>query len=320
MSELRQFEMADTPAEPASALFQREMANLFSVGLAVSAPDEKPFQTQMTAYCGRHLRFAALRFSPHTTSSMHVGQRPSRLLVTLQKQGVAQVNQDGRESRIEPGDMFMIDPSRPFCIETGEILTHSVYLEPQALRGVVPELETLTARAISGNQGPGALFRSMLDETFALAPTLSEETADRIADALPHVWGVALGALAAQGTNPPSRLRLLHKQRILDFARAHLRHHDLDANAVANGVGLSTRYVYELFSDEDVSLMKWVWSKRLERCHTDLATPALQGRSISEIAYHWGFSNVAHFSRAFRQSFGRSPREFRNLHSARRAH
>ena len=78
MNELRQFDMADTPAAPASAVFQREMEKMFSVGLAVSAPDEKPFQTQMTAYCGRQLRFAALRFSPHTTSSMHVGQRASR--------------------------------------------------------------------------------------------------------------------------------------------------------------------------------------------------------------------------------------------------
>lgn len=319
MNELRQFEMADTPAGPASALFQREMEKMFSVGLAVSAPDEKPFQTQMTAYCGRQLRFAALRFSPHTTSSMHVGQRASRLLVTLQKQGVALVNQDGRESRIEPGDMFMIDPSRPFCIETGDILTHSVYLEPEALRGVVPELDTLTARAISGNGGAGALFRSVLDETFALAPTLDEDTADRIADALPHVWGVALGALGAAAC-PPSRLRLLHRQRILAFARANLRKHDLDAAAVAHGVNLSTRYVYELFAGEDLPLMKWVWGKRLERCHADLATAALQARSIGEIAYHWGFNNLAHFSRAFRQAYGQSPREFRNLHIGRATH
>ena len=320
MNELRQFDMADTPAAPASAVFQREMEKMFSVGLAVSAPDEKPFQTQMTAYCGRQLRFAALRFSPHTTSSMHVGQRASRLLVTLQKQGVALVNQDGRESRIEPGDMFMIDPSRPFCIETGDILTHSVYLEPEALRGVVPELDTLTARAISGNEGAGALFRSLLDETFALAPTLNEDTADRIADALPHVWGVALGVLGSSGSCPPSRLRLLHKQRILAFARANLRNHDLDAACVARGVNLSTRYVYELFAGEDIPLMKWVWSKRLESCRTDLATAALQARSIGEIAYHWGFNNVAHFSRAFRQAFGQSPREFRKLQMARAAH
>lgn len=32
---------------------------------------------------------------------------------------------------------------------------------------------------------------------------------------------------------------------------------------------------------------------------------------ISEIAFRWGFTNAAHFARAFRQRFGRSPSEAR---------
>ena len=34
------------------------------------------------------------------------------------------------------------------------------------------------------------------------------------------------------------------------------------------------------------------------------------------IAYHWGFADEAHFSRAFRQYFGYSPREARELGKA----
>ena len=278
MVPVQEFNLADTPAASGSAQFQHEMAKLFSVGLAIRSPDERPFQTQMTAYCGARLRFAALHFSPHTTSSMQVGQQPSRLLVTLQKRGVALVAQDGRESRIEPGDMFMIDPSRPFCIETGEIVTHSVYLEPEAVRSVVPEIEALTARVIKGSDGAGALFRAMMDEMFTLAPKLREDTADCIAAALPFVLSAALTSLPRNDATVTPRLKLLHRQRIHQFVQDNLRNHELDAATVARAVNLSTRYVYELFAAQGQPLMKWVWGLRLERCRADLGTPALRTR------------------------------------------
>lgn len=298
-------------------LFEQQMSQLFSVGLAISSP-KGPFHTQMSGYCGRHLRFAALRFTPHTTSSSHLGRRGSRLLVSLQKEGVALVQQDGRESRIEAGDMFLIDPARPFCIETGEILTHSVYLEPETLRSVIPDLESVTARPISGVAGVGALFWGLVHEMFTQVDRLQEPAADRLADALPHVLSAALSGLPREET-PPTRLRAMHKQRILQFLRENLRHHDLDAGTVAKAVNLSTRYVYELFEQEEQPLMKWIWNTRLDRCRKDLADRGLASRTIGEIAFHWGFNDVAHFSRAFRQRFGESPRQYRASQQAARA-
>jgi AraC family transcriptional activator of tynA and feaB len=313
MDTVQKITIAGASRAPGTDLFQEHMDKLFSIGLAVSSPRDEPFHTQMTAYCGRNLRFAALRFSPHTTASSHRGQRASRLLVSLQQDGVALVQQDGRESRIEAGDMFMIDPSRPFSIETGEIVTHSIYLEPEAIRAVLPEAETLTARAVRCDKGAAAVFRGMADAMFAAADLLDEATADRLADGLPHVLCAAFAGLAGGSASiPPSRLRLMHKQRILRCLRENLRNHELDAEMVANGVNLSTRYVYELFEDEGQPLMRWIWNSRLDRCRADLATPALASRSIGEIAFYWGFNDVAHFSRAFRQRFGQSPREYRS--------
>jgi AraC family transcriptional activator of tynA and feaB len=64
--------------------------------------------------------------------------------------------------------------------------------------------------------------------------------------------------------------------------------------------------------------MQWVWSERLERCRRDLEEPLLRVRTVSEIAYSWGFSDVSHFSRSFKQKFGITPRECRQC-SQRRA-
>jgi len=311
MDHIHHFSTAGEAAARRAARFSEQMERLFAVGLAVSAPEARPFDTQMTAYCGRHLRFAALRFSPHETFSSRRTPEGSRLLVTLQKEGSAVVRQEGRETRVEAGDLVLIDPSRPFSIETGDILTHSVYLERDPLRSVLPELDHLTARAVHAHEGAAALFRGLVDEMFRGAGTLQEDAANRIADALPHVLGAALSGIGAADRALPSRLKRLHKERILRYARENLRDHRMNARSVAEAVELSTRYVYELFEDEPQPLMKWVWTQRLERCRADLAAPALRTRTIGEIAYQWGFNDLAHFSRAFRQRYGMSPRQFR---------
>ena len=48
---------------------------------------------------------------------------------------------------------------------------------------------------------------------------------------------------------------------------------------------------------------------RLDGCRGDLARQS--DRTISEIAFAWGFSSSAHFSRAFRKRFGVTPTAFR---------
>lgn len=299
---------------PGPQRFEREMHKLFAVDLAIEQPKTASFKTQITAYCGRKLRFAALRFSPHFTRSQQF-RRPTRWLVTLQREGSAQVAQDGRSCSVQAGDMFMIDPSRPFSIETDHILTHSVYLEPDALRRLIPQAEALTATAIACREGTAGLFGQFVDHLFSIADQLDEPAADHLAEALPMVLSAALSSRVQEQALVPSRMQALHRQRILGYVRDNLRNSALDANEIAQAVNLSTRYLYELFAGDGEPLMKRIWSERLERCRNDLAAPAMRLRSIGEIAYYWGFNDVAHFSRSFKQRFGASPREYRQRHA-----
>lgn len=300
---------------PGTRLFQQEMQKLFSVDLAIDEPESASFKTRVKAYCGRRLRFAALHFTPHHTRSP-LFRRPSRWLVTLLREGHATVTQDGRSCGVRSGEMFMIDPARPFSIDTDDIYTQSIYLEPEALRRVMPEADTLTATPIACQEGAAGLFGRFVDDLFMIADTLEERTADHLAEALPLVLSAALSAGARPVAMPLSRLKMLHRQRVLAYIQQNLRNNALDANEIAGAVNLSTRYMYELFAGEGEPLMKRVWSERLERCRNELASSAMRARSIGEVAYYWGFNDVAHFSRAFKQRFGVTPREFRQHHLA----
>lgn len=312
MIETEVFCTEGTPAASRPQLFQEKMDQIFAMDLAVSAVNQRPLQTQMVAYSSNRLNFAELRFSAHSTSFVRKPQSQTpRLLVTLQKEGLATVSQDGRESRVEAGDIFVLDPTRPFHIETGEICTHSIYLQRATVRELIPHIDSLTALTVKGKGGTGALFRAVLDELFALAPYLNDEMADRIADTIPHVLAAALSGLDKSSDLPPTRLRRFHKDRIRNYILDNLSDPNLDADAIAKAVNLSPRYVYQLFEDEKVTLMKWVWNKRLDNCRKEIESTSFKNRTIGEIAYSWGFSDVAHFSRAFKDRFQHSPRECR---------
>ena len=313
---IQKFSTRNAVGAESARQFEHEMASLFSVDLSLRSEEASPLVTDVVAYRGRRLQFASLEFSPHSTSA-GAGVRPvqARWLVTLQKQGEATVSQSGRTSRVRPGDMFLLNLGEPFHIETGHIRTCSVYLDAGTVRRAVPDAAGMTALPIPTDAGPGAIFRAVSDEMFALAPEMSESTADRIAEALPYALGVALTARAAEVDAAPSRLQVFHRERVRAYVMEHLHEAELDADAIARGVNLSSRYIYQLFGEERLSLMKWVWAERLERCRQDLAARTLLNRPIGSIAYEWGFSDVAHFSRAFKDCFGVTPSGYRKAHA-----
>jgi AraC family transcriptional activator of tynA and feaB len=235
----------------------------------------------------------------------------ARLLVTIQDEGISVISQDGRSCELIAGRFCLVDPVRRFYIETDQIRTRSVYLDRSYFVSTCSNVDALTARSIDGHAGAGALFRSMIDEVFRLAPHLDESTADSIADVLPSVFMTAFQFVTTEVDTGGSRLRLFHKQRIKRYARGSLRDPQLGLDMISHGVQLSRRYITELHSREPLTLMKWVWAERMTRCARDLRDIALNHRSISEIAYSWGFSDMAHFSRAFRATYLLSPREYR---------
>jgi AraC-like DNA-binding protein len=57
---------------------------------------------------------------------------------------------------------------------------------------------------------------------------------------------------------------------------------------------------------------EYVRERRLACCRRDLADASLFRQSITSIAFRWGFSESSRFSRAFRQAFQMSSRQFRS--------
>ena len=111
---------------------------------------------------------------------------------------------------------------------------------------------------------------------------------------------------------PAQSRRCVLRREIGSFIQHRLGDPGLTPAAIAEAHHISVRYLYQVFDTHQMTVAAWIRHCRLERCHRDLANPRLCSRSIRAVAARWGFSNPAHFSRAFRAAYGMSPRDHRD--------
>jgi AraC-like DNA-binding protein len=85
----------------------------------------------------------------------------------------------------------------------------------------------------------------------------------------------------------------------------------LAPKTVAAIAGVSVRYANAVLSQQHLSLSRLILARRLERCRVAFEDPSQANRTVSEIGYSWGFTDMTHFGRAFRSRFGLLPSEYR---------
>ena len=147
----------------------------------------------------------------------------------------------------------------------------------------------------------------------AVADTLDDLAGDQLRPVELAVTEFLVAGLAAEIAQPhgPAAVREAHLHRVRQAIESLLAEPDLRLGQVAEAAGVSPRYLQKLFAAAQESFTHYVRLRRLERCRLDMLSPRHAETSISSIAFRWGFNGSAHFSRAFREQYGVSPREYR---------
>jgi AraC-like DNA-binding protein len=112
-------------------------------------------------------------------------------------------------------------------------------------------------------------------------------------------------------TARPSSRREIALYRLKAMIEARLCDPALKPAAAAAAAGISVRYANDLLSQEDYSIERYILHRRLERARRALENPSQARRSIGEIAFAWGFSDLSHFVRRFRFTYGLTPGDYR---------
>lgn len=111
---------------------------------------------------------------------------------------------------------------------------------------------------------------------------------------------------------PSETYRQVHLGRVnaaVDYIESHL-HDELTVHALADVAGFSPFHFHRVFSAvTGETLGQFISRLRIERAATLLL--AHPSRTVTQVAVSSGFSNPSAFSRAFRQTYGMSPTEWR---------
>lgn len=229
--------------------------------------------------------------------------------------GEATLSQSGHHAKLHRGDIAILDSTREYAIDVpGSFDALWVRVPRHRLEGRLHSLSDIMAQRIDGNSGAGHVASSMLNAALAEAGRINASEANRIANHLLDLLGMALSSHTTTGSGDRvTSYQASTLRRIQEYIEQRLDDEDLSPDLVARTHSVSVRYLNKLFEREGISVAKWIRMRRLERCRQDLENPDYAGRSISEIAYNHGFRNISSFNRAFRARFGLSPRALRNV-------
>ena len=165
---------------------------------------------------------------------------------------------------------------------------------------------------LSGRAGLGHVLAGMLGAVWDALEDMSYDQIRPIEMALPEFLVSGLfrqSDTRALGGAAGVRAALLH--RICQSIEQRLADPDLSLGEIAEEHGISPRYLQKLFEGVGQSFGRYVRYRRLERARLDIESPIHAQLSISDICFRWGFNDAAYFSRAFRDQYGISPREYR---------
>ena len=231
-------------------------------------------------------------------------------IVITQLEGIRRYYQEGTRTVLRPGDTTLLDSGRPWSSDCAGrcsrlYLRVPIWLMQDRLR--LSTLPALPRISLATPMGP-TLFR-LLTSLFQEAEVF---TGDEAASALDAYFEMLASCLQGGDIPRPVILRQGRLgQRIEGFIQDNLTDPALGPAAIAEAVGISVRHLHRLFSARGRRVSDWIREQRLERCSADFADRRFLEKSITEIAFSWGFSDSAHFSRCFKLRFGVSPREFR---------
>jgi len=233
-------------------------------------------------------------------------------LVGIQTAGRGVVRQDGRDAVLSVGDFALYDSTRPYQLLFDDAFEQIVLKLPgERLRSELRDTEALTATTVSGREGAGHLLISMIRTLREDIDALQPASALAVANGVLSILVAGLQTLPAARSPGLSQLAAFHLARIKRRIDEQLADPALSVSGLAAQLGLSASQVHRVFGSEPLTPAQYIWERRLEACSRDLREPRLAGRTVSEIAFGRGFNDAAHFSRAFRERFGCSPREWR---------
>jgi len=226
-------------------------------------------------------------------------------MVFLVEEGGVSVLQEGRGMTAQAGDLFLYDQARPFTLEFQNSYSGIMVNIPRPmLETRLPSASRLIAQRISGETKLGELAGTVVRQIMGLDDQLKDVAVDRLGGSALDILATTLDAQASNELAMTSRHHRLLEQ-VKTYMIAHLHEPGMDLETIARAQNMAPRTLNRVFATEGTTPIRWLWHQRLTASHRALTEGRV--RNVTEAALNFGFSDLSHYSRAFKSAFGTSP-------------
>jgi AraC-like DNA-binding protein len=303
--------ITDTSGLPARERFARWRDAMSATHEAALPADCDPARFNAFA-CGWNLGQALVIETRATAQVLSRSPRAIRAdqidhyLIRLQRDGRWRGEAGDRSADANAGTVMVLDMAQPTTALGTDIDNINVLLPRDVLDSLLPPFN------MHGLVLRGAMAQLLRNHLVTLIDNLPHIPAAHAGD-IARATGNLVAACLAPSRDAAHRARgplaLARFSEIRRYIDRHLGTREFGPDAICRALGLSRSTLYA--ACEPVGgVAALVRQRRLARLREILTDPR-DRRPIAQIAYQHGFVSQAHFSRAFREAYGCSPREAR---------
>ena len=209
--------------------------------------------------------------------------------------------QNGHQSRVSAGDVVIYDAATPFDFTMEKVAINIVHLPRHIMEKEAPATAKLAGKTLDLTRPGMASLKLLLQEAFVFNPDRENPfLAEQFANTLLNMISVSVNLQHSEEALKPDLY-----SRVVSFLRHNLQEPELSVAQIANAHHVSPRTISRVFAAHGTTPMNFLWQERLQACHRILAEG--KARNITQVALDHGFSDMSHFSLAFRKTFGYTP-------------
>jgi len=276
-------------------------------------PSEAPFEGQLLAAIGVSLtrfRFRSAKYRVSRPSAQAARRNGDDRIWLYREIGEGSCHEDnGLQFVTRSGDVIIGNPTLPLATEALGDYDHEIWHFPRTL--LEPHLPAaLRPRLLraSDREGVNGILGSYLDALAGQVNSLGDTEAAMVADNFCRLVAIACGSDAA---GHPQAIRAARLEELKRYIGLHLSEPGLSPAKAAAALKISVRQVHLLFEPTGMSFAEYVLRQRLEECRAALTSATGRARSVTDIAFAWGFNSLSTFYRTFVTAFAATPSELR---------
>lgn len=231
--------------------------------------------------------------------------------LSLQLEGTAELDQDGRHALLQPGDLAIYDTHRPYQLTFASHTRSMVMMFPHEYVDLsIREVAETTAVRLGREDGlSGIVSHFFVDLANNLDDLSGPHAARLVRSSIDLLVTVLSSRLHGVSPSPARRDTLLRDVRA--YIQEHLSDPELSPASIAEAHFVSTRHLHGLFADEELTVAALIRTRRLERIRRALGDPLRAGDAVSTIAGEWGLCDAAQFSKMFKAQYAETPSAYR---------